>query len=317
MPLGSEVFSVLVLSGSVFYTLFELSRLSNHLNFPSLVLLILVSPSLIFSIERGNSDIFLYALVLLGLHVKSKSHIFSLVFTSFLVSMKPFFIAFIFRNQPKKMILFLSSIIFIAVYLLSMDSRLSDIKKARLSTLYPPASQIGAEQIPSFFIQFYSNHLQKVDLPWDGGVKLYYFSLGIGVLLTFLISLVFVRNHFLVELSSGVSQLNEYFKNVVLVSAGIFLVSYLSGSQVSYKSWMASPVIFLMIRQLTLQSKQKNLRIVLFYSLVILGCFGVSIWILRSLGTFMLSVVCTCIFLNIYFGEHDNKTRSLVTRSNP
>jgi hypothetical protein len=49
-----------------------------------------------------------------------------------------------------------------------------------------------------------------------------------GVILTFLISLVFVRNHFLVELSSGVSQLNDYFKNVVLVSAGIFLVSYLS-----------------------------------------------------------------------------------------
>jgi hypothetical protein len=301
VPLGSEVFSVLVLSATLFYILFELSRLSTHLNLPSLVLALVISPSMIFSIERGNSDIFLYALVLLGLRVKNKSQIFNLVFASLLVSMKPFFITFILKNLPKKLVIIPASIFLVGIYVASMDGGLSDIKKARLSTLYPPASQIGAEQIPSFFIQFYLNHYQKTNLPWNGGIEVYYLSLGIGVALLLLSLLVVVRKKFLYQLSSALDQLTDYHKNIVLVSAGVFLVSYISGSQVTYKSWMAFPIILLIIKQLIFNSGKNSYTLLLFCTLAIIGCFGINIWALRSVGTFLLAAICLGVLWYAYF----------------
>jgi hypothetical protein len=137
--------------------------------------------------------------------------------------MKPFFFAFILKNLPKKVVLIPASIFLVGIYLASMAGGLSDIKKARLSTLYPPASQIGAEQIPSFLIQFYLNHHHKANLPWDGGIGLYYLSLGIGITLLLLSLLMVARHNFSNQLSSATAQLADYPKNVVLVSAGIFL----------------------------------------------------------------------------------------------
>jgi hypothetical protein len=301
VPLGSDGFSVVVLSATLFYILFELSRLSAHLDLPSLVLPLLISPSMIFSIERGNSDIFLYALVLMGLHVKSKSQIFNIVFTSFLVSMKPFFFAFILKNLPKKVVLIPASIFLVGIYLASMAGGLSDIKKARLSTLYPPASQIGAEQIPSFLIQFYLNHHHKANLPWDGGIGLYYLSLGIGITLLLLSLLMVARHNFSNQLSSATAQLADYPKNVVLVSAGIFLLSYISGSQVTYKSWMAFPIVLLIIKQLIFNGSKNSYILIFICTLAIIGCFGINIWVLRSAGTFLLAAICLGVLWLEYF----------------
>ena len=311
--LSNETFSVFVLAVAALYVIIEVGRFSNILGFPFLQLTILVSPSFLFAIERGNSDILLFALIILGTRLSGKYRGLDLSMAFILTTLKPFFFGYIFKQMPSKRILMMSIPIFFTCYFWSMNSSLQLIKSVRVSTLYPPFNQIGAEQLPSFLIQFLLTGMKKQNLPWDSGIEIFYVSLIAGLFLTILIGLITLRYFDVNDLLFEISKLPSRYSRLTWVSMGVYLLVFLSGSQVSYKSWMVFPLMFISLKSAIKNGKSYGKMNLIFVSLLIFGCLGINFWLLRTMGTLFLAGLCLALFSCHYFPTL--KTKAIFQRS--
>jgi hypothetical protein len=106
-------------------------------------------------------------------------------------------------------------------------------------------------------------------------------------------------------------------QNIVLVFSSLYLLVFLSGSQVAYKAWVVFPVLFLSLgRFLELKEKAKP-SVIVFMSLILFGGFAIDIWALRAIGGFVLAIYCAHIISYFYrdnilfsrIGKSDVNTR--------
>jgi hypothetical protein len=299
--LSNETLSVYVLAIAAVYVIFEVGRFANNIDLPFLNLAILLSPSFLFALERGNSDILLFAFVLLGTRLMGKYRSLDFPVALFLSTLKPFFFGYIFRLMPRKRYVLATLPLFFLCYFWSMSSNFQLIKSVRVSTLYPPLNQIGAEQLPSFLIQFVLSGLTKKNLNWNGGIEIFYVSLIAGLVLTILMGLLTLRYFKVNELFNDISELPPRQRQLTWISMGVFIIVFLSGSQVSYKTWMVFPLFFLLLKSTIKKGSQYGKLNLIFVSLIACGCLGINVWVLRTTGTLLLAGTCIALFLRYYF----------------
>jgi hypothetical protein len=313
-PLANEFLSVLILAAAVFYIMYEVGRFAFYLKLPFLQVMLFLSPSFLFSLERGNSDLFLFALILLGIRFISKFPYIDIVYGIFLSTFKPFFIGYIFKRMPRKRVLFLSIPIFIFFYLWSMKLDATLIRSVRSALLYPPVYQIGVDQIPSYFLQQYLSIKNNANAAWNGSLELFYPSLVLGGLSLLFVTLLLLRYFPTKSVVEEINSLPERFAQLTWVTMAVFLIVFLSGSQVSYKSWMAYPIIFVYIKMVITSSVLKDRLPTSIGALLVFGGLGINIWTLRNLGAFVLAALCLACFVQAYFPDLSNRARTLIRK---
>jgi hypothetical protein len=310
-PLSNEFLSVLILAVAVFYIVYEVGRFAFFLELPLLQVMLFLSPSFLFALERGNADLFLFALILFGIRFIKKLPAIDIVYAVFLTTLKPFFVGYIFKRMPKKRVLIFSIPLLGFAYFWSMNLDANLIKSMRMSTIYPPQNQIGADQIPSIFLQQFISIVNKTNATWSGSLEMFYPSLVLGILLLLFVVLILLRNFPTKSVVEQINQLPEKFRQLTWVTMGIFLIVFLSGSQVSYKSWMAYPLLFLCISILRTSIILKDRISICVVVFLTFGCLGINLWTLRNIGTLALAGLCLACMIQFYFPNFCNNVHRL------
>ncbi len=298
-PLANDRVSLILGAAMAGYVCYSVGKLAQSFNVPNVAIMFYISPSLIFSLERGQSDIFVVGLIFLFLNYQKSGKILNAVVAMFFVTLKPFFVVAFLKNRPPIRRVFYLTPLFIICYLLSINFNLSNVKYARLATIYPPKYQMGIDQIPSLFFQMSDPKYLINAINWKG-VDSYKLSLIAGLLIFMVVSMISVRIYSKKINFLRLDQLSKFQENCLTVFAALYLIVYLSGSQVAYKSWVVIPVIiFTLSRFLNLEQHAEPNKII-FLTLIMFGGFAVDIWILRSIGGFLLGVYCAMLLAYFY-----------------
>jgi hypothetical protein len=307
LPLANLNLSIFILAFSTSYLCFQIYKLAQHLSYPLIGTALIISPSFVFSLERGNSDLFLAGVVILGIQL-TKSRIQTNVFiASFLGALKPFFVAFILREKVKKVHLAVSVLFIGFIVLWSYGFDFSRIRDSRLATLYAPYVEFGIDQLPSIFIQSIFNKTNE----WSPDYFYFQKSLLAGVFFFFLGAVILK----LIGISSqaGVFNLNFDFKSeknksLVLIFSMLYLLSYLSGSQVWYKTWFSFPLLFLIVHKYQSGTTRVKFFTAVLDVLMVLSVFGISIWSVRTVGTLLLALYALSLIIELAFKSGGSKS---------
>jgi hypothetical protein len=308
-PLSNELLSVFVLAVVVFYIMYEVGKFAIHLKLPFLQVLLFFSPSFLFAVERGNADLFIFGLLLLGIRIIRKFPFLDLIYAIFLSTFKPFFIGYILKRMPSIKMLFFITPIFGLAYFWSMNLDMNLIRSMRIATLYSPSNQIGADQLPSYFLQQFVSIKNNTNSPWDGSLQYFYVSLLIGIFILFLVTFILLKYFSVRSLVEQINSLPEKFEELTWVTMGIFLIVFLSGSQVSYKSWMAYPILFVCLKMAIDRDSSETIFSSFIAALLVFGCLGVNLWVLRNLGTLVLAALCLASFAQFYLPKLCDRIR--------
>jgi hypothetical protein len=299
VPLANDRVALILGGLMAGFVCYSIGKFSHGLKVPAAALMVFLSPSMIFSLERGQSDIFVVGLILIFLSIKKVNSVVQVLVTMFLVSLKPFYVVAYLRSKPKISRILLFAPLFLLTYLVSMNFKFAEIKYARVATVYPPKYQIGVDQIPSMAIQLFDKKFQVDPLVWKGAESFKY-SLIAGLILFALVyfsSIKYSLRHLNV-LSLDSLELSE--RNIVLVFSSLYLLVYLSGSQVAYKAWVVFPVLILSLSRFLQLKERANPAVIVFLSLILFGGFAIDIWALRAIGGFVLAVYCAQIVSYFY-----------------
>jgi hypothetical protein len=293
-----------IIFGGIFTGLFMYiaSKFLTTSSGPFLAICFATSPAVLFSIERGQTDIALafFSALILIFHNNNRTNklrqILCCLFCIALATLKPFFIVIV-LGLSIKLIWKLTTVSLGAIaYFASMGFDLERINAARTETLYWPRNLIGIDQIPSLFIKVFRNYHNQIWKGWDPTD--YKLSLLVGIIA---FAIVFGLSLLLVGKSSfDYSIPSPKELSVVLAFSSLYLITFLSGSQVNYKSWFAFPTIAFIMQQ---PYKKSLLR----FSLVVLcffGASGVNVWLLRNIGSLILALICARIVWESIFPEN-------------
>jgi hypothetical protein len=299
LPLANDRISLVLGAAMAGFVCYSIGKLAHNFGVPIVAIMFYLSPSLIFSLERGQSDIFVVGLIFIFLNYQKSGKTLNAIVAMFLVTLKPFFVVAFLKNRPSFSKIFILAPIFIMCYLFSIGFNLSNVKYARLATIYPPEYQIGIDQIPSLIIQIIDPKYQINPTIWKG-IDSYKLSLIVGITLFMVISAIAIRKYAMRINFLKLSQLSKFQENNLLVFSALYLIVYLSGSQVAYKSWVVVPIIiFTLSRFLDLDQPAEPSKII-FLTLIMFGGFAIDIWILRSIGGFLVAVYCVMIVAYFY-----------------
>lgn len=280
-------------------TCYFIGRLALNFNLPMASLLIYLSPSLLFSLERGQSDLFLVGTVclLLSMNWLRKSFLFSFSVAALLVSMKVFFVGYLLRGIPRMWKLLIAAPFLFFVFYWSYGFSYARINFARMSTLYPPNLVFGSDQFPAFFKQIRNKFYSDNASGWLGGVE-YHSSLKLGVFsLMSMVIFYYWRNQ--IKVTKFVESIpSPILMDFVNVFSAFYLISYLSGSQVNYKCFLGFPVVFAILNFINNSKSKKNFILYFWAAFCILGVSGLNIWLLRTVGTFCLAATCGLVLLH-------------------
>ena len=303
LPLANDKISLILGAIMAGFVCYSLGKLAHNFGVPIVAVMFYLSPSLIFSIERGQSDLFVIGLILIFLSYQRSTKALNAIVAMFLVTLKPFFVVAFLKNRPSFKWIFALTPIFMLCYLISIRFNLSNVKFARLATIYPPEYQIGIDQIPSLIVQMLDPRYQIDPTIWRG-VDSYKLSMTVGIALFMVISVFTIRRYSTRINVLRLEQLTKFQENNLIVFSALYLIVYLSGSQVAYKSWVATPIIiFTLSRFIDLDQPAEPSKII-FLTLVMFGGFAIDIWILRSIGGFLLGVYCALILSYLYRESH-------------
>lgn len=305
VPLGNDRIALLfgaLAAGFVCYSIASFFA-KYDATFPSYV--ILLSPSFIFSLERGQSDLFAIAIIFVFMSLKNSNKVINFIFSLFMVSLKPFFAPVFFKQKTKFRNLILLAPIFLMTYFLSMSFNISNIVYARNATLYPPNYQIGIDQIPSIFVQLLKSEYMQNPLVWKGAES-FKASMAIG-LVAYFVLLCFTRKNYEKLMQQTFFEASRKIGNqTILVFSSIYLLIYLSGSQVYYKAWISFPILVILISELKMRENYRSPLYLLLVSFCFFGGIGVNIWPLRSIGTLILAIIAGHLVLDELRGRKNN-----------
>jgi len=297
LPLGFQDFSILLLVIATAYIFFEFSLLANKIRVPLMPVALLLSPTFVFVFERGNADLFLYALALLGIRILGKHKIFSAILAVLLTSLKPFFLGYlIVINQKFYKSLFLVPLCLLG-YFASMNFDLNWIRQARSVNIFMPNLAFGADQLPASVYQYLLNILHTQNLGWQPmPSKIFWFS---SVTSSFLVacSILLRKNKLITNLHSEITVLPDHSKNIIYASMAIFCSTYISGSQVTYKTWFISPFVIFLVSYFRHSGKEARWHLVVLIPLLLFATFGVNLWIVRNIGCLLIAILCISILL--------------------
>ena len=233
---------------------------------------ILVSPSFIFCIERGNTDLLAMLIVIFAIN-SNRANKFILIGCAYIAgAIKPFFFGLIFALKMRFRFFLGIGISFIALYMFQSSFDFVHVQRARIATYYYPRNQIGVDQLPAAMVQFIRNHLTQTDTGWVG-YSAFRLSLILGI--GFIFFAVALK---LISSSDSVSKVTD--SELQLRSFGIlaiFSLIYFSGSQVSYTVWILGLGLIPLLRKLM------NERISWKFALLGIASTGISLWIVRNI----------------------------------
>jgi hypothetical protein len=259
--------------------------------FPSAMLIILSSPAIFMLAERINSDILLLGLVIVicanvGHLPKRFSSAVTIILSCALAAAKPFFgIIFLRRSLGIKNLMIGTICVTASIYI--SFGGLSNISAARKATLYSLSTQFGADMIGALIVPH----------------ETFYVRLLWGVIITGIIVLLFMRNK-IVEIGHLALREKPNKFNLVLASALMFSLSYLSGSQVFYKTILGLPFAIWFFVSISSSEKRTERCYGL---LVVLGSLGVGGTIIRVLATTSLAVASIEFVLKYFKSEITSK----------
>jgi hypothetical protein len=260
----------------------------------SLMILLAISPSWIFILERGNSTLIVMSLVVLVGGLSLKTELSKALSYLLLGAMKPFFFGALLGIKNLKTFMF-SGFLSIFVYLASLNFDFSTIKESRIATIYYPSSQIGVDQLPAFIIQMITARINQEVQPWDGS-SIFIVSqlLGLACLIITICLLIKCAPQLVRRTIRSANSLSD----LSISCTGIYLVFYLSGSQVSYSAWISFPFLcFIATHVLT--SRVKVFEIILLcYSAF--ATIGINNWFARSIGNQILVGFVLIAFYSIF-----------------
>jgi hypothetical protein len=300
LPLSNLNLSIFILAITTSFFCFQLYKLANKWQQPFVATALIISPSFVFSLDRGNSDLFLAGMIMLSLIFTKSSNLSNLLIASFLGSLKLFFAAFIFREKLRKLHVILFLPIIVVSIFWSYGFSLERIRQSRILTLYSPYVEFGVDQLPSFFVQQISNQSKE----WSADYYFFQKSLVIGLLM-FLCVAAFIavrqlRFHIQpFDLSSKFANTED--KSVLLVFSALYLFSYLSGSQVWYKTWFAFPILFLIVHKYQEGTIGIKFYIVLMDVVMVISVLGISVWSLRTVGNFLVALYALSYIVEFWF----------------
>ncbi len=297
LPLGLKDFSILLLAIATAYIFFEFSILANRSNVPLLPMALLVSPTFIFVFERGNADIFLYALALLGIRFIGKHKIYISILAVFLTSLKPFFLGYVIvTNQRFYKSLFLIPMCLLG-YFASMNFNFNWIHQARSVNIFSPNLAFGADQFPAAAYQYLLNILNTQNLGWQPmPSKIFWFSSVMGLFLA-VCSLLLRKNRLISNLHKEIAELPHHSKSMIYASMAIFCCVYISGSQATYKTWFISPFTIFLVSYFRHSGKEMRWSLTILIPVVLFATFGVNLWVVRNIGCLIVAILCVSILL--------------------
>ena len=298
-PLASDGVAVILGGLMTGYVCYAVGRFSERLGVPIVGLMLFLSPSMVFSIERGQPDIFLVGLILIFLRIKKVRTAANVLIAMALLSMKPFFVTVFLRDRPKVSRILLFSPLFLFTYFFSMNFDFKDVQNVRVATIYWPKSQFGIDQLPSLAIQLFDKKYHVNEQYWQGGTS-FGLALMIGLIFFVVVYLISTKSALLRLKELGLDSLGVYERNVILVFSSLYLLIYLSGSEVAYKTWVVFPVLIISLRRFLELKERAKPSFIIFMSLILFGGFAVDIWTLRSIGTFILAIYCAHIVSYFY-----------------
>jgi hypothetical protein len=279
-----------------------------------LPLALLLSPTFIFVFERGNADIFLYALALLGIRTIGNHKICNSILAIFLTSLKPFFLGYVVVTNRK----FYKSLFLIPLCLLgyfaSMNFNCTWIRQARSVNIFPPNLAFGADQIPSAVYQYLLNIVNTENSGWQPmPSKILWFS-SVTVLFLAAFSILTRKNELLSNLHREISELPEHSKRIIYASMAIFCSTYISGSQVTYKTWFAAPFAIFLVSYFRHSGKEMKWSLNILIPLVLFATFGVNLWVVRNIGCFFLTTLCVSILFRELRSSLLPRNRSILAK---
>ena len=277
---------------SALYIIYHFSKLTMHNK--NFLLLMAISPSWIFILERGNSTLIVMAFVVFvgGLSLKNE-HLKAFLYL-LLGSMKPFFFGALLGLKNLK-ILVITVPLSGLVYFMSLNFNFSVIKAARVSTIYYPSSQFGVDQFPAFLVQMISGRINQKVQPWDGSsIFIICQILGLASLILTILLLVKCAPQLVQRTTRDASFLSD----LSISCTGIYLVFYLSGSQVSYSAWIAFPFLCFMASHVFI-SKTKVFQIILL-SFSVFATVGINNWFARSIGNQIIAAFASIALYSIF-----------------
>jgi hypothetical protein len=314
IPLGIKDLSILFLVTATVYIFFEFSILAMRSRVALLPLALLLSPTFIFVFERGNADIFLYALALLGIRTIGNHKIYNSLLAIFLTSLKPFFLGYVVVTNRK----FYKSLFLIPLCLLgyfaSMNFNFTWIRQARSVNIFPPNLAFGADQIPAAVYQYLFNIVNTENSGWQPmPSKILWFS-SMTVLFLAAFSILTRKNELLSNLHREISELSEHSKRIVYASMAIFCSTYISGSQVTYKTWFAAPFAIILVSYFRHSGKEMKWSLNILIPLVLFATFGVNLWVVRNIGCFFLATLCFSILFRELRSSLLPRNRSILAK---
>lgn len=289
--LNFSIFLLAVTTGFVCAQIYKYAAVHGHALLGSAII---VSPSFLFAVERGNSDLFVVGLILVALSLSMKSKVFNLAFSIFMVTLKPFFAGIYMSRRHKLKGILLILPIFATALLASYKFDFLRIQESRKATLFSPYSVFGVDQIPALFIQ----QDTVASVRWSPSYDLFRLSFLSGVIsFIFLLAILVYCQYPGITIRSLGQNVEEKADRLTVVFSAVYLLTYLSGSQVWYKTWFAFPILFLIIKKYNQSPEDGSLWKAIPDMLMILSIFGISIWSLRSLGTLFLALYCAQIVI--------------------
>lgn len=291
-PLQSWTLTLVISLLSALYIIHHFSKLTiNNKNF---LFLMAISPSWIFVLERGNSTLIVMAFVVFvgGLSLKNE-HTKAFLYL-LLGSMKPFFFGALLGLKNLK-ILVITLPLSVLVYFVSLNFDFSIIKQARVSTIYYPSSQFGIDQLPAFFFQMISGRINQKVQPWEGS-SIFIICQLLGLASLILTIFLFVK--FEPELVQRTTRDASLLSDLSISCTGIYLVFYLSGSQVSYSAWIAFPFLCFMASHVFINNTKVFQIILLIYA--VFATVGINNWFARSIGNQIIASFASIALYSIF-----------------
>jgi hypothetical protein len=180
-----------------------------------------------------------------------------------------------------------------------MSFSLTNISIARNATLYPPNYQIGVDQLPSLFIQLTNSSYMIEPSIWKGAQS-FKSSLIFGLVLYFVI-LAVSRKMFILHFQTHFQEAGKQLENqLVQIFSGIFLLIFLSGSQVYYKAWISFPILFVLLKKLLEEEDNFSPWLGVLTAISLLGTIGINIWPIRTIGTFFVALLAGHVLLDSF-----------------
>jgi len=298
-PLANDRVALILGGLMAGYVCYSIGKFSHRMKIPAATLMVFLCPSMVFSLERGQSDIFLIGLIFIFLSFKRVNSAIRVLVAILLLAMKPFFVVVFLRDRPKFLrILFLTPL-FLLAYLWSMNFSFAQIRQARDFTFSFPKSTIGIDQLPSLVIQLIGKKFHINETVWQGAAS-FNLALIIGLMLFTVTYLSTLKYSFLHLQALKLDSIGVWERNVILIFASLYLLIYLSGSEVTYKAWVAFPVLILSLRRFIEMKERAKPSLLIFMSFILFGGFAIDIWSLRSIGTFVLAIYCAQIVTYFY-----------------